>query len=268
MATASRSSSKPAAASAPSARPTTPSAKPKAKPKTSSAAGTPASSPRTEAPKRRRIDWEAVERDYRTGQLSNVELAAKHGTNPSTLSRKIKDDQALDQDRWQKDLTEVVRQATNARLMAELVKESQDPSQAAVREGQEKVKTAIQVAAEVNANVIRQHQRDAGTTRALVMDMLAELTLATHKAPEIARLAEIVSEGQSADPTDIDEARRAVSDMLDIHKRVASIQKLADTLHKLQPLERRAHGIKDDEGDKPPRSSLAIEFVDAGPTDD
>ncbi len=206
-------------------------------------AGTASSAPK----KRQRIDWEAVERDYRTGQFSNVELAAKHGTNPATLSRKIKADQALDQDRWQKDLTEVVRQATNARLMAELVKESQDPSQAAVSEGQEKVKTAIQAAAEVNANIIRQHQRDAGATRALVMDMLAELTLATHKADELERLAEIVSEGQSTEPDDIDEARRAVKDMLDIHKRVASIQKLADTLNKLQPLERKAHGITEED---------------------
>lgn len=213
----------------------------------------------TPAKKRQRIDWEAVERDYRLGQFSNVELAAKHGTNPATLSRKIKADQALDQDRWQKDLTEVVRQATNARLMAELVKESQDPGQEAAREGQEKVKTAIQAAAEINAAVIRQHQKDAGATRALVMDMLAELTVATHKADEIERLADIVSEGQSADPDDIDEARRAVKDMLDIHKRVASIQKLADTLHKLQPLERKAHGIKDDgDDDKPPATTRPL----------
>ncbi|MDP3139859.1 MAG: hypothetical protein Q8N17_26420 [Burkholderiaceae bacterium] len=209
---------------------------------------------------RKRLDWEAIERDYRTGQLSNVELAAKHGTNPATLCRKVKSDQAIDQGRWQKDLTEVVRQATNARLMAELVKDQ-------VNEGQEKVNFAVNVAAEVNANVIRQHQRDAGATRTLVMDMLAELTLATHKAAEIERLSEIVSTGHSADPDDIEEARRAVSDLLDIHKRVASIQKLADTLHKLQPLERRAHGIKDDEGSEKPRANLSIEFVDADPAD-
>lgn len=216
-------------------------------------------------PKRQRIDWEAAERDFRTGQFTKVELAAKHRTNPSTLSRKIKEDQALDLTRWQQDLTEVVRQATNARLMAELVKEGQDEGQvgqAAVREGQEKVKTAIQVAAESNANVIRQHQKDAGATRALVMDMLAELTLATHKAEELSRLAEVVSEGQGAEPDDIDEARRAVKDMLDIHKRVTSIQKLADTLHKLQPLERKAHGIKDDgDGDQPPLTSRPLAAV-------
>lgn len=214
--------------------------------------------------KRQRIDWEAVERDYRLGQFSNVELAAKHRTNPATLSRKIKADQALDIDRWQKDLTEVVRQATNARLIAELVKDSQDQGQEAAREGQEKVKTAVQVAAEVNVQIIRQHQRDAGSTRALVMDMLAELTLATHKPSELERLSEIMAEGQDANADDVAEARVAVKDMLDIHKRVASIQKLADTLNKLQPLERKAYGIKDDEdaGDKA-RRSLPLAFIDA-----
>lgn len=220
-------------------------------------------------PKRQRIDWEAVERDFRLGCFTNVELAAKHRTNPATLSRKIKADQALDQDRWQKDLTEVVRQATNARLMAELVKESQDHGQQAAQEGQEKVKTAIQAAAEVNVQIIRQHQRDAGATRALVMDMLAELTLATHKPGELERLSEIMTEGSGADADDAAEARNAVKDMLDIHKRVASIQKLADTLNKLQPLERRAYGIKDDEdvGDKA-RRSLPLAFIEPSHAED
>lgn len=215
-----------------------------------------AKEPAAPEPKRKRIDWEAVERDYRTGQLSNVELAAKHRTNPATLCRKIKSDQSIDQDRWQKDLTEVVRQATNARLMAELVKDS-------VNDGQEQVNSVVKAAAEVNVQVIRQHQRDAGSTRALVMHMLAELTLATHQPAEIARLSEIMTEGSGADADDVDEAKRAVKDLLDIHKRVASIQKLADTLHKLQPLERRAYGIKDDEGgSENNRLSLPLSFVE------
>jgi hypothetical protein len=201
---------------------------------------------------KQRLDWDAIERDYRTGQLTNVELGRKHGTDPATISRKIKRDQALDPGRWQRDLTEAVRQATNARLMADLVKDQIK---------QDHANFAVQVAAEVNANIIKQHQKDAGATRALVMDMLAELTLATHKAAEIERLAEIVSESGDAQADDIAEAKRAVSDMLDIHKRVASIQKLADTLNKLQPLERKAHGIKD-EAEKPPQDDAPDDPID------
>lgn len=204
--------------------------------------------------RRGRVDWEAVERDYRTGKYTKVELSKLHDFNPSTLSRKVKEDQALDPTRWQEDLTEVVRQATNALLMADLVKSE-------VKEGQEQVKAAVQVAAAVNVQVIRQHQYDAGATRALMMAMLAELTLATHKPGEIERLAEIMTEGQEANADDVAEARSAIKDMLDIHKRVGSIQKLADTLSKLQPLERRAFGIKDEDGDKPPAAGRPLAAI-------
>jgi hypothetical protein len=45
----------------------------------------------TKAPtaKRRALDWEAIERDYRTGRFTLRELEAKHGTNNATIARKI-----------------------------------------------------------------------------------------------------------------------------------------------------------------------------------
>jgi len=36
---------------------------------------------------RRRIDWEAIERDYRTDKFTLRELEAKHGTNNATIAR-------------------------------------------------------------------------------------------------------------------------------------------------------------------------------------
>lgn len=108
----------------------------------------------TEAGKPRgrvRVDWEAVERDFRTGKFSNVELADKHKLDAATLSRKIKADRKDDPSRWQKDLTEVVRQATNAVLMADLVKSE-------VKEGQDQVNLTVKAAAEIGAQVIRQHR--------------------------------------------------------------------------------------------------------------
>ena len=57
-----------------------------------------------------KYDWEAIERDYRAGQLSIRHLAAKHGIPESTVRSKAK---SLG---WQRDLTEDVRAATRAKL--------------------------------------------------------------------------------------------------------------------------------------------------------
>ena len=42
----------------------------------------------TPAPGRRRLDWEAIERDYRTGKFTLRELEAKHGANNATIARR------------------------------------------------------------------------------------------------------------------------------------------------------------------------------------
>ena len=57
-----------------------------------------------------KYDWEAIERDYRAGQLSIRHLAAKHGIPESTVRSKAK---SLG---WERDLTEEVRTATRAKL--------------------------------------------------------------------------------------------------------------------------------------------------------
>ncbi|MGM0988506.1 MAG: helix-turn-helix domain-containing protein [Pseudomonadota bacterium] len=55
-------------------------------------------------------DWEAIERDYRAGQLSIRHLAAKHGIPESTVRSRAK------AEGWQRDLTDEVRAATQAKL--------------------------------------------------------------------------------------------------------------------------------------------------------
>ncbi|EWG99945.1 helix-turn-helix domain-containing protein [Halomonas sp. BC04] len=58
----------------------------------------------------RKYDWEVIERDYRAGQLSIRHLAAKHSVPESTVRSKAK------AEGWQRDLTDDVRAATQAKL--------------------------------------------------------------------------------------------------------------------------------------------------------
>jgi len=89
------------------------------------------------ATKQARIDWEAVERDYRTGKFTLRELAEKHGCTHQAIDKRAK------KHAWTKDLNDVIRQATDAALVAEMVASS----------GQAVANTVIAVA-EMNKQII------------------------------------------------------------------------------------------------------------------
>lgn len=55
-------------------------------------------------------DWEAIERAYRAGSLSIRAIAEKHGTKEGTIRSRAK------KHGWQRDLTQQVKSATQAKL--------------------------------------------------------------------------------------------------------------------------------------------------------
>lgn len=256
--TRSRSSSKPASASAPSARPSKAAATRSGNSKTSSAAATPASTRTTsqgaEAPKRRRLDWEAIERDYRTGKFTLRELEAKHGAGYAKISARAK------KDGWTKDLADVVRQATKAALIAEV-------ATARATEGQTEATNVVLAAAELNKQVILQHRDELRQARTLAMDLLAEVKAQQLLASDKELLAQVLA-GKAEDIRQIADAQRVVHKALATGSRVSSVKALAETLTKLHSGERVAFGLNEDEPPGDERTSLPIEFVEPQPTDD
>ena len=119
----------------------------------------PRSKPKT-TPPRKRADWDAIHRDYRTGKFTLRELKAKHGADNGLISRKAK------AEGWTQDLSAVIRQETNARL-AEALVDSQ------VIESHQKVIRVIDAAAAENVSIITGHR-----TR------LLELAIAVDKAKD------------------------------------------------------------------------------------
>ena len=194
---------------------------------------------------RHRVDWDAIERDFRIGQLTNTELSLAHGIDPATLSRKIKSDKAKDPSRWERDLTEVVRQATNARLIAEAVKESQSQEQvkASQKQGQEQVKSVVNAAAETRTQVILSHRRRAGRAVDVAMRMLDELDTTTMKPDELEALfAKASGADEEENPTIKRALMQQFRDFMRLHNRVASAQKLMSALKDAQALEAQAFG--------------------------
>ena len=91
-------------------------------------------------PKPSRIDWERIERDYRTGQLTLRELSIKHGAAFGHIGQRAK------KYGWTQDLREIVRQATSAKLIASLtVQQTHNNAQSTAQ--------IVEAVAEANARV-------------------------------------------------------------------------------------------------------------------
>jgi hypothetical protein len=183
--------------------------------------------------KRKRTDWEAIERDYRAGKLTLREIGEKHGVSAGRVC------QVADEKGWQRgELKEVVRKATTALLIAEHV-------EGEVNKVKQGLNTTILAEAELNKQVILRHRQDLGQTRQVAMDMLGELSLTTKKPEEIEALFEKVTEDLGGNA--LASAQQQFRDFMRLHSRIGSVHKLADTLSKLQERERKAYGLDDDE---------------------
>jgi predicted DNA-binding protein YlxM (UPF0122 family) len=193
----------------------------------------------------RSTDWAAVERDYRTGKFTLRELAEKYDISHQAVGKQVKTKG------WTQDLSLAIKQATNAKLVAELVDKE-------VAKGGQEVANTVLAAAELNKQVILRHRGDISRTNSLAMDMLEELSLTTHKQAEIEDLFEKVT-GDLEGPA-LSSAQQTFREFMKVHSRVGSVHKLADTLAKLQTLERKAFAIDDEDGDKKPPSELPPTF--------
>lgn len=173
--------------------------------------------------KKTRVDWDAVERDYRTGRFTLRELEAKHGVNNAQIARKKK------AQGWTQDLSDAVRQATNAMLMTEIVSNE-------ISAAQQNVSNAVLAAAEVNTRIIQGHR--------------ARLS-ALHEAVDAAK-QKLMTLGY--DVADIREAAVLVQ----------AVGNLAAATKTLIEQERKAHNLDDDPdtSDNGKRKRVILDFVD------
>jgi len=179
---------------------------------------------------RRRVDWDAIERDFRTGKFTDGELSTKYGVTREAIVRRRKKDQADDSTRWAQDLEPQVRAATNALLIQEHITSQ-------ITDGHTKVTGVILAAAELNKSVILRH-------RSRLERLNADADAAREK---LIQLSDSIA--------DIKEAATYVS-ALEASARTAKI---------VIEAERKAYGLDEeaeDVSDKP-QKRVVLEFVDA-----
>ena len=183
------------------------------------------------------VDWEAIREEYRAGQLSVREIAARHGITHPPIVRKAK------REGWKRDLTKKVRAEVVRRLVTG---EGTDGTKASDDE-------IVAAAADRAIHLIETHRKDIKTLQAAEQAFLAEIQNEPTK----------LWVGQYQGRVVTQEVGIAVTE------RAVALQALAGTMHKRITLERQAFGIVDGtRPDEDPISGIIIEPVAGKGTSD
>ena len=117
-------------------------------------------------PARSKYDWEAIERDYRTGKYTLRELAAKHGPCMNTIHGRVR------RYGWAQDMADVVRVATQAEIARKVLAD-----QGYVEAAQATLQETVTALAEIGAKVDGAHRKVLHATRGALTEMGAELAV-------------------------------------------------------------------------------------------
>ena len=161
-----------------------------------------------------KTDWDAIEREYRAGQLSNREIAARFGVTEGAIRKKAKTEG------WQKDLADKVRKEVRAKLVRT------DGTHSSTQEQRATDREIVETAALRGLEVQLTHRRDLQQLHG-IKRVLAD------------RLAVVLQGGDAEGPCLGD--KESPGDLL---------EKLSRVTARLIPLERQAHNL-DAEPDAP-----------------
>ena len=175
------------------------------------------------------IDWEAAERDFRVGQLSNRMIAEKHGVSETAIRKRAK------AHGWSKDLTEKVRQEVRNQLV-----------RTEVRTPIASDREVVEVAAATGAQVVRTHRKDIRTAADIVGLLMGQLLDAASNRED---LAEAIEDETAGDETGHRRARlyRAIS----LQSHAAIVRDLSTAAKNLVALERQAYNLDEQQHEEP-----------------
>ena len=167
--------------------------------------------------KRRKIDWEAIEKEYRAGQLSNVQIAKGHDVSEGAIRKKAK------QLGWTKDLSGKVREKVREKLV-----------RSEVRGHNTNDNEIIEKASDRGKEVILLHRKDITSLRELEEQLISELKDGPTKLYITQYQGEIIRETVG----------------LTAYERSSAANNLANVQHKRIQLERQAFSLNEQSEDR------------------
>lgn len=178
-------------------------------------------------------DWERIEADYRTGKYTTRELGKLHGLSHAAIAKRAK------AKGWTQDMAPVVERLTREGLAQRAVDRVVDRVDG-------KLTDASQVVAAINIGVIESHRDVLGRAKVLGATLLEELASAT-RAAQVFEPEEVLSlaEAKGLSVTEV----RNLLELRETAGRAVVLDKIAGSLSKLVPLERRAHGLDKEEAE-------------------
>lgn len=179
------------------------------------------------------VDWESVEREYRAGQLSVVEIGRQFGVSHTAINKRAK------KLNWHRDLSEKVRQEVSARLVSEQVS-------AETKADPIKAKEAIELAATRGVELVRQHRGGLDKLRKIAEKLATQLEA---DSDDIKEIEEAIEEETSGDKNP--ERRNRMLKAVSLGSRAGIARELSQVLKNLIPLERQAFNL-DEKGSSDP----------------
>ena len=207
------------------------------------------------AAKKKIVDWEAIEQDWRAGIKSAIQMGVEHDISHTAINKHFR---KLGVER---DLTAKIRAKAEAMVSAAQVS------------GMVSEETTATTAEIINTNALTaakalfRHQTGIKRSQQLYENLLAEIEAITNNPDLFSRLGELMIDPVGDTPTKgeldrVEKLRAAFEKVLTSPARIDSFKKLTDTLKTLIGLERQAYGLADNangEADKPPAPPVSNE---------
>lgn len=200
----------------------------------------------------KQTDWEAIEREYRAGQLSVSEIGRQFSISHTAINKKAK------AQGWTRSLAAKVKQVVSDRLVSDGV------SSANARE-------TVELAAARAVDVVRSHRKDISRTRDVAARLVEELDMATAHRAEIAAEIEAFTEpgddASEAAKSRAEKRRSAMHRAVSLTARAGAMQSLAGAIKTIIQLERQAFSIQTDADDEVVPVSVKVTIEDASAPD-
>jgi hypothetical protein len=183
---------------------------------------------------RKKIDWEAISREYRAGIRSLRDIGNEYGVTEGAIRKRAKAEE------WPRDLSEQIKAKADDLVRKEAVRNGTIGTQE---------RTVVATNAQMQADAILQSRKDIQRYMTLGDSLITEVEAQTANPELFEQLGELL---QSPDEKGMDKLNEIYRKVISTNGRVETFKKLAETYKTLIGLKRQAFGIADNaDGDKP-----------------